>query len=586
MAEAQTTFLEGLTKKIDEIDCKSIYYYSNNYPEMADAFKTKLIELGELEHYEKWKADYESERDAGLKEVSRNYNRELRKKQEKDQASASHENQSATKQTARPDATTQPDNAQPDATAKTGKAKTENKTEPVKDDRVEDGTDTLKRFHSFNDKGYLSGTLDDVIAEDVIDSQAMLNYAGIIYLYDGGWYVADDSKAKLKELISERLYLKFKKYQVISQIHNHILTKSRIMVSEDALNSYPVRWINFNNGMLDVETMQLHPHDQKYNALNQIPYPWIDKQPDDASITVRYLTDLINDPDDLEMFLQFCGYCMTRDTSQQAFMIIHGSGGTGKSVLLRLLSKAIGKRNICNIPLQAINSERFASAFLFGKLVNIYADLPSKDMAEVDALKTITGEDSVRAEIKGGAVFSFYPYCKLIFSANKIPKSRDDKTDAYYRRMRILTVNRRAKEIPDLEAKLEADIQSFIWLCIQALHRMYKAGKIIESDNSELEIAQLYADTDSVQAFLTDCEYTITGEIRDRVNRADLYNEYEQYCKDEGRDQSIYSATGFYSNLRDKGCIINNNIRMADHSNARAIAGIRKDESSEVIPFT
>lgn len=559
------TFLNSLSEDMGEPEYKTVYYYSTNYPDTAESLRARLTDLGKIDEFENWKADHIRQRDAVLKEASRNYNRDCQKNLKATQSN-----------TIRTTLTTS-------GTSDTDKE--QNKR--LESNSVKYNESNLDRFHIINDKGQLGGTLDDVVADDVIESQPMLNYEGRLYLYNGGWYEPDNiNKTKVKELISKRLYLKYRKYQIIAQIHNHILTKQQITRSENELNLYPAHFINLQNGMLDGDTLNLSPHDPKYYALNQIPHPWVDKEPDKDSITVQYLSDLIGDPDDLEMFLQFCGYCMTRDTSQQVFMIIHGNGGTGKSVLLRLVAKAIGSRNICNIPLQAINSERFASAFLFGKLVNIYADLPSRDMTEVDVLKTITGEDSVRAEIKGGAVFSFHPYCKLLFSANKIPKSRDDKTDAYYRRMRILTINKRAVEIPNLEKRLEDDIQSFIWLCVQALHRMYKSGKMIESGNSELETAQLYADTDSVQAFLNDYGYTITGELKDRVGRTELYKEYEQYCVDEGRSQNAYSPTGFYSNLRDKGCIIKDNIRLAGGNNNRAIAGITKEQIPEDIPFT
>ena len=441
-----------------------------------------------------------------------------------------------------------------------------------------DPASNWKRFHIINENtGKVTGLIDDAIAEDVIDSQDMFNYQGMIFLYDHGVYIRDETKAVVKEMISQRILQSFRKYNSISQIHNLMLTKTRIIKGEKDLNLFPKSWISFSNGMLDVDALRLNDHDPKYCALNQIPHPWIDKEPATDSIVVEYLNDLIKEPDDLEMFLQFCGYCMTHDTSQQLFLVIHGNGGTGKSVLLRMLTTAIGAENVCNISLQDINASRWGTYFLMGKLVNIYADLPSKDMSEIDKLKTITGEDAVSAEIKGGAIFSYHPYCKLMFSANKIPKSRDDKTEAYYRRMRILTINKRAREIPDLEAKLTADIQSFIWLCVQALRRMYQNGGIIESYNSKQEVAQLYADTDSVQAFLSDCGYVVTGDSRDRLNRKDLFCAYEIYCNNEGitRGGGMYTKRGFYSNLKDKGCIVDDNTRTQGGENARAIAGIK-----------
>jgi putative DNA primase/helicase len=47
--------------------------------------------------------------------------------------------------------------------------------------------------------------------------------------------------------------------------------------------------------------------------------------------------------------------------------------------------------------------------------------------------KSITGGDYIRAEYKFGESFDVLPYCRLIFSANKPPRSPDD-TVAYYQR--------------------------------------------------------------------------------------------------------------------------------------------------------
>ena len=531
--------------------------------EEKEPFIKRLSENNRLDEYSEWVNHHEAERDAEMLAVSKRYRKDLDRQYEKKKA---HE----------PTVLNDPE-------GKEKKGHVQNKDNKDQKATADTAKDPLSRFHIINDKGNATGLLDDAIAEDIIHSHHMINYQGIIYVYDSGVYIADPLKTTVKEMISGRMYQRFKKYQNISQIHNHILTKRSIIKNETELNTYPASGINFRNGILDVRTFKVYSHDPRYYSLNQIPHDWTDRGPDPDSVTVRYLNDLIPDAQDREMFLQYCGLCMTRDTSQQKFMIIHGNGGTGKSVLLRNLTRAIGEQNICNIPLQDICNNRFSSAYLFGKTVCMYGDLPSKDMEAIDILKTITGEDSVRAEIKGGAIFSFHPYCKLIYSANKIPKSRDDKTDAYYRRMLILNINQRATEIKDLEKKLEADIQSFIWLSVQALHRMYEFGRIMESENSLSSIAQLYADTDAVQAFLVDSGYIITGKLQDRVNRTELYQEFCQYCEDEGRQQAICTRRNFYSTLCDKGCFSNDNIRFKGE---RAIAGLLKVIPEGPIPFT
>lgn len=556
--------LNSITEKAGPEVYKWIYGFCYNAPqEEKKPFMDKLSKHNRLKDYYEWVNQFESKSDADILAVSRRHRKD-------------HDRQEEKKKVHDPAVINGPE-------GKGRKDHEQNIDNKGQESEAVTAKDSLSQFHIFNDKGVATGLLDDAIAEDVIKSQSMFNYQGMIYVYDSGVYLADPLKIAVKEMISDRMYQRFKKYQNILQVNNLILTKRSIIRTEAELNAYPVSGINFKNGILDVRTLKLYPHDPRYYSLNQIPYDWIDKEPDPDSVTVRYHNDLIPDDHDREMFFQYCGLCMTRDTSQQKFMIIHGNGGTGKSVLLRNLARAIGEPNICNIPLQDICNNRFSSAYLFGKTVCMYGDLPSKDMEAIDILKTITGEDSVRAEIKGGAIFSFHPYCKLIYSANKIPKSRDDKTDAYYRRMLILNINQRATEIKDLEKKLEADIQSFIWLSVQALHRMYESGRITESENSLSSIAQLYADTDAVQAFLVDNGYIITGKLQDRVNRVELYQEFCQYCEDEGRQQAICTRRNFYSTLCDKGCFSNDNIRFKGE---RAIAGLMKIVPEGPIPFT
>jgi hypothetical protein len=64
---------------------------------------------------------------------------------------------------------------------------------------------------------------------------------------------------------------------------------------------------------------------------------------------------------------------------------------------------------------------------LFGKLANIFADLPSKAIDDGGMFKSLTGEDYVTAERKNKDPFSFRPYARLLFSCNEIPKNYNDQ---------------------------------------------------------------------------------------------------------------------------------------------------------------
>jgi len=87
--------------------------------------------------------------------------------------------------------------------------------------------------------------------------------------------------------------------------------------------------------------------------------------------------------------------------------------------------------------LQELCNNRFSKAELYRKFVNIAPDIPGVKIADSSIFKELTGGDLLTAEKKFHHPFSFVNYPKLIFSANKLPYSRD-KTYAYYRRWMLI----------------------------------------------------------------------------------------------------------------------------------------------------
>jgi len=84
----------------------------------------------------------------------------------------------------------------------------------------------------------------------------------------------------------------------------------------------------------------------------------------------------------------------------------------------------LGRRNVAAKTLQRIEGNRFSIGGLFGKLANICADLPAQDLSSTAMFKSLTGGDEVTGEHKFLNEFAFTPFARLIFSANRPPKSR------------------------------------------------------------------------------------------------------------------------------------------------------------------
>lgn len=331
----------------------------------------------------------------------------------------------------------------------------------------------LLDFQKTGKNGNPYDILDNKIAEYITQERLkMFVLNGMPYLYRHGVYERDEDGKILKAHIKALIWPELVTINRINRVYNLILADYRLSKNNDEVNRYPAQWINFKNGMYDPVSSQMHDHDPKYCSINQIPHIYDPKAVYKGSMAEEFYEGLIPDIADREMFFAYCGNCMNTDTSLQKFMVILGYPGSGKSTAINMLVDAVGRENVSSITLQDLN-ERFMPTELLGKLLNACADLPKKALDQVDAIKRIVGEDLVKGEYKHGKVFTFYSYAKLIFSANEMPISLDEKSGAFFRRLLMIEVTKKGPQIQGLKEGLEESMPGFIRECVDALSRMY-----------------------------------------------------------------------------------------------------------------
>jgi P4 family phage/plasmid primase-like protien len=406
----------------------------------------------------------------------------------------------------------------------------------------------LIQFHIVADNGKITGVYHNAIFEYIKSHYNIFIVGGTPYIYDSGYFKVDVTGARLKSIIRKFIYPPFIKSTTINNIYNLFLQDISLELQFEQLNYYPSYWICFQNGMYDTKEKRLLPHSPKYRAINQIPH---DYKPDaviSGAKTDEYLNFICEDSDSKEMLLQFIGYSLTKDVGQQKFLVLNGIGGTGKSTLIRLIEALTGSRNVSNISLTDLQ-QRFASFGLMGKLLNSCADLEIQALEDTSIIKKILGEDTLRAEQKGHDAISFKSYAKLIFSTNELPLVKSEKTNGFYRRLLVLTMNKvPVNKNPNLFHELEQEIEYLLHLAVQAVERMYQQGIITVADVSDRAVQQLWNDSDTVQAFLH--EMCVKDE-KGRIERTELYKKYSDYCEDTDR-QSL-TKNNFYKSLRAKG---------------------------------
>ncbi|MBQ7123440.1 MAG: hypothetical protein IJO01_02345 [Oscillospiraceae bacterium] len=422
--------------------------------------------------------------------------------------------------------------------------------------------------HSYkkNAKGEASKPIHKAIADLVLLDLDIFILNGDAYIYNNknGTFERDENGKRVCGKIRSLLEFEFIEDKIITAIYNLIMTDEKITISDNDINLRPAHWVHFTNGYYDYKTDSLYNHNPKYHEIGVIPWEYSEsKYPTTyklKKIGSGSLTEILSEPllfnswlneaipniEDQKMILQYIGYAMTLETTAQKFLMICGSGGTGKSTLLSIIEKIIGRNNISCVSLQGLQ-ERFTPAELYLKQANICADIPLSALSEIDMIKKLTGEDLISAERKFKNNFNFKSFARLFFSANDIPVNLSDKSNAFYRRMLILKMDK-APEVVDIELskKLESEIPNIITRAMEELY--LSEGVIEESENSKRLVKEAYKNSDTVEAFISD--RCILDE-KAKTDRASLYSAYYNYCLYE--DRKNVTKSNFYKQLESKG---------------------------------
>ena len=318
----------------------------------------------------------------------------------------------------------------------------------------------------------------------------------------------------------------------------------RIHRSDDQLNTEK-NLVNMQNGMFDYNKKELLPHDSKFLSTLQIPHDWKKPKPLNKTLLCDFLNKTGIEEEDREMLLDFMAYCLVLDNGLKTFMILAGQSNTGKSVLIRFIERMIGLQNVSNLSMHELN-ERFYPALLKDKLLNSCADNSSLPLQSIESLKKITGGDQIMHEKKGQEPFFFTPFSKLIFSFNQLPLQLEEKSNAFYKRMRILQLN---KELFLTQDYVDALIDSAGETVPTLLTRL-PVKEIRSTANSERLVEGLRRDSDSVHAFLATCTKPSPDTY---ITKTNMYSAYQRFCINGGRE--AHRKQQFMRHLKASGVV-------------------------------
>ncbi len=288
--------------------------------------------------------------------------------------------------------------------------------------------------------------------------------------------------------------------------------------------------LNVQNGMLDLSKMTLASHDPIYKSTTQLNVYFT---PDaECPLFLETVNEWLGSKEKVELLQEFIGYCLTFDTFQEKILFLVGSGANGKSTLLHVIGSIFGVDNTSAIPLDKL-SNRFYLAELFGKLINITSETPSKSVLCDDVIKSVVSGDLIQAERKFKEPFFFKPNAKFIVACNEIPRT-EDKTDALYRRLLILRFDRTYTEEEQdktLKGKLIQEKNGIFNWALEGLKRLRERTYFNEPQESTEERESYRKENNTLLSFVEEeCELCDQGT----TSKNEFYKKYEMWCKESG----------------------------------------------------
>lgn len=340
-----------------------------------------------------------------------------------------------------------------------------------------------------------------------------------LHIYRNGIYVEGQSEIEAAMIEHIPNLNRAKRTEIISYLD--ILIRGNIKPNN-------ANMIAFKNGVYDIETDELIDFSPDIIITNKINHNYNPQAYNElADKTLDKLA--CNDASIRALLEEAIGYCFYRRNELRKSFILTGDKKNGKSTYLAVLKELLGDENTASLDLGELG-DRFSSASLFGMLANIGDDIADDFISNPAIFKKIVSGDWIKGENKGQKEFFFKPYCKLLFSANTIPRIKD-KSGAVLDRLVIVPFDARfSKDDPDFDPYIkykliqEDALEYLIQLGIQGLKRVLDNQSFTESEKVRASIDEYNETNNPVLLFFKE-DVKIVNEPTNEV-----YKKYNEFC--------------------------------------------------------
>lgn len=321
---------------------------------------------------------------------------------------------------------------------------------------------------------------------------------------------------------------------LVQMLESDVFVADRDLIAQaDACRKY----INLTNGLYNLETHELEPHNPDLHFTTQLAFPY-DEQAECPNFD-RFLRTSLVLPDGetdwrmIDLVKEALAYSMTARTDLKASFWLVGKPDSGKSTMIGLLRALMGSLHR-TIDLNQLGVNRFLLSEIVGKRVVTFTEASVGSFLPDALYKAIVGgADEIYADVKNRPGITFVPEAKFWWAMNDAPRTTD-RSGAVMNRLRVIVFNHsipQDKRDPALLPKMERELSGIFNDLVSAYRRLCRAGDFTRPAQSEAWREQYRMENDTEAVYIRErCEvapgHWVFGEP--------LYKDYKNWCEEFG----------------------------------------------------
>lgn len=254
---------------------------------------------------------------------------------------------------------------------------------------------------------------------------------------------------------------------------------------------------------------------------------------EDASSFMQYLeTSLVDDS--IPLLLQALGYILSPTQKMKKAVFLIGKPNTGKSLILELIRRLLGKKVISELDLTQI-SQTNGNVSLLNKQCNISEDFGSTNRFNLSEFKRAVGNEHLTMSNKYERIITAPVRAKFIVAGNAFPRIPINELPPFIERILLIPFIKEIptdKRDPKLIEKLMSEKDVIASVLVTSFIPVLKNG-FTTSSTSEQMLKDLINEVNPTKAFIEDC---IISNPSGYIRSQDFKLLLRAYCSANGYD--------------------------------------------------